>query len=589
MTGAATVDINPARSLGEVLGAFGIETSVAIDDAFGVAFGDVWSVIGPWVEQGQADSLTALPHLGGRVVWLEGEELARSDAESAWEKLCESERSEVAKAVGCDVASANAPAPFDDLDRLLPGHLRPERMTLVEWQGLDEARRTELSGADCLLFVDLDFGGRGSSEGGAELLAGIQNGLKGQRAHGPVGVILTNHAGPEGQGSEEGLWQALIQKHGLSPNLGVVVGKARLKDPEAFVKRLRIALMNNLARGLGIWSRMLAEEAANRASADLGELDGEIVEAAVLRSSEREGVLPVETLLRLFDRFILDRRFALAMDEHGGEFRRHSERLAALARLAEPEAKTSLPRRLQRLRHRELYRTDLGNLSTALPPWLGDIFEVSREGGDVLDHYVLVEQPCDLALRPSGTRAARTCVLLPIEASDHTTTRYKNRLKKHNSFSEQDIEDLAKDVQRNVPTCHRLEYFDPKQDGEYAPAWARFKKARIAELAVLDLVALMGGTLRLEGPPQQAYTHFLPGVCKRTDELRKRFADDLPRLFPGDSEPDAKKEKQPDDSTVTYFVKRVSRLAEPEAIALLRRYMEFRARAALPHDFVILE
>src|SRR5260221_2725877 len=311
-----------------------------------------------------------------------------------------------------------------------------------------------LAPGPAVLFIDLGFG-PGKEKGGLDVLAAVQ---KVDADRKTISVIFTSYAAGDPQGNVD-FWDDLVSTHGIDEAAAVVIGKAAASDGEKFEGELRRAFLNALSPSVLRWAKTVTEDALKTVTAKM-KVEGDVLNAAVLKSSEKEGVHPTDTLFRLVDNELRAARENLAMKPPASaEFVELGRKLEALAAIA-PKENTEKPlsARVKKLRYGELYRHSLSVAGSPPPIWLGDLWEITL-ADDSKVQYVSIAQPCAIILPGDGTRSQNWIVVAPIR-------------KEKGSHPELVVE---------------LKYFD---HAKHESRWVNLKRARVANVNVLDLVSL---------------------------------------------------------------------------------------------------
>ena len=373
-----------------------------------------------------------------------------------------------------------------------------------------------------------------------------------------------------GTGPQEAadFWDRLVDESQVDSSAAVVISKKSTEDVGRFEAELRRALLNALSPEFLKWATTVAQQALVQALSGL-KIEGDVLNAVVLQSSEKEGIHPTETLFRLIDGEFRGARERLAISEPArssfGAIKTKLERLATLT--PTDESSPPLTARVRQLRRTDLYRTqvDIGGWPT--PIRLGDLWQVTleKDSNDVVEQFVLVAQPCDIILRSEdGTRSQEWALLIPIK----------------------------KEKVRHPETIVELKYFDKVK---FESFWIYLKKARVANANILDLVAIAGQKVdKTKIAELQTLPHVHTSVAKRaahlavwlTQELASPSGASSLALFLGPG-PAAKLSVA--EGAVDFHCQRVGRIEPELARLILQRYGNFVARHALPHDFAAFE
>ena len=443
-------------------------------------------------------------------------------------------------------------------------------LSLSQWRTQADALLTGDGAANTVLLFDKDFSREeaGTENVGIELVRRVQDTNIGYCG-------LMTHTVPVG--GEYNAWRQLTADYGLDRDRFVVIAKERLTggspDYYEFFRMLRfVALTGRYAKvksaAWTIFERSVAE--ARTAVDRLSVLDFDRI---VFASSRREGVWEPDTLLRVFA--ILMRREArsgLHEAEDISSAVADARRISVIPEeltVALGEEKVSYEAlRIQRF---ESYESAEELNPFHVPIEAGDIFERIATGR----RYILLAQPCDLMVRPRGTRSyendkhGRTAPLVELRIPDDGVK--------------------AKDSWGELP-------FYNEATGQ--TAFVDFAKVHQVLLAVLDLCVL-----RPDGVATVDVTAPCPDLLiepwkARYARLQRFFAAALARYRQVEDRTDCNEFKLlalPAPSTtvpfrvtagvqtVGYDLKRVMRLRQPRAGALLTALAQHQARAAFEH------
>ncbi len=545
-----------------VLKTVGIKRAVFVDDMFRPSWETaIATSIGLAAPDTQAPLTDAW---GGVGTWSSdsGDE-DREKSKTRWDGMDFAARKKLLEILGIIAKrKVGATAPFDELwpqteiplDGIAPEEFTPNYLSALAQSG------------PALLFIDLSFD---DDEGGIGILKQVFQGPAEAR---PTCAILTNKV--QSNPSEElAKWDALVEKHGLEPSAGLVISKEKIAEPDVLGNALRRAFVNSLAPNMLKWGLAVAQAAFTKVFNSF-KIDGDVLDAVVLRSSEREGIHPTETLFRLIDAEFRHERENTSLSEPAlTEFREVQAKLAALAGLRsgqstdDKEVKVAV----KKWRRDELYRRRLEIAGSAPASWLGDIWEVDlpgkdKAGNDVITTgvFTLIAQPCDIILRSDGSRSQEWALLAPVSAKEPPS------------------------AQREVFV--ELPYFDAET---YKSHWLSLKRARLADTRILDAVAVAGsGIVRADIPQLMSFPHVHASVAARMKiigdwmgvALSSPSALDRLALFLDDG-PAARISIS--DTEVVFAIRRVGRVEPELARLLLQRLGTFVARPALPHDFAV--
>ncbi len=376
-------------------------------------------------------------------------------------------------------------------------------------------------------------------------------------------------------------------------------------DSGGFVQLLKLAMIAKPINQLRELATKVLNDALKEAvakTAMIGLLD---MDELVFRSSWREGVWEPETLLRVFSLYhkVQTRKLALQNSEMH-ELARQMRRVSLIP--ANPIKQ--LNHNIWPIQHSEIYDEEDYVNSLHFPLDLGDIFE--KKGGQ---KFILIAPPCDLMVRSTGMRSdgIEYATLAPIlePPAAPTTIQAANpdeRSRNPDNWPESGVD-------------WELPYFD-----EADSYFVKFRMAINVRLFGLDLCVLNPDgklTLSVDAKPNLL---LIPSWAKRFDRLLsyvRKIIEDYRRSGPPKIQvedegtiTEAQKHQQkagratqalilaerarldsgrtftPTVQTgpdrLSYNLKRVARLTQPRASALLAAYARFLTRPAFDHDLL---
>lgn len=537
-----------------VLKALGIKRGTFVDDQFKLSFDDAWARSRS-AEVSKGKELAAAWRVDP---WEPNSaEDARSAAEMQWSALdrpAQRELVETISMLSADIATDSVPP--EDVGFF--GTFWPSDTCPLDEIGPDEfdesyLKNSLLKKGPSILFLDLSFGDTDQT-GGLRLLKEV---LKADSAHQTVCVVFTHRPGAD----SVDYWADLAAQEGIEPDAAVVISKQASRSVEVFESELRRALLNWLAPELLKWAKEIAGKALADAIATT-KIEGDVLNAVVLQSSEKEGVDPTETLFRIIDgESRRERDRAVSTKEARQGFSDLKKKLEALAKIV-PAGTAGSPVSLsaKKLMRSHLYRSEVMAAEWPAPMWLGDLWEVTLEG-ETSEKFALVAQPCDIVLRSeSGQRSQEWAILVPLKTE-----------------------------KGNAETTVLLPYFD---EGSCKDRWADLKRARVANANVLDVIAMFGRRIEKSTLAQlRTRSHVHSSIAKRIHQLVD-WLEGIPNdsavsaqalaLFGG---PGAAAKLSNTSEAIDFHCTRVGRIEPELARLLLQRYGNFIGRHALPHDF----
>ncbi len=371
-------------------------------------------------------------------------------------------------------------------------------------------------------------------------------------------------------------WISLAEERGIDRDRFALISKDYFEENnfEGFFSSLRRVLLNNAARQIKEKvAKIIADsfDEANRRVRDINIFDFEHI---VFASSQMEGIWEPDTLIRLFG--IFQRAEVLKLGRADDNLWDLVARIRYLSQnhpsIPDTEKMTTL-----QIRHAELYEETEFLAQHHMPLELGDIFEKTDNG----KLYILIGQPCDLMVRSDGKRGESD------QAPDTRLVEIK--------IKEQAL------VPENMTAYYKLPYYSPRDPKSY---YVHFGSSCTIDLKILDLCVYSKdgqAFLRLDIncpngviPAWEAryerlienfrklislYGQTGNALAREYKELKKQLIARIIRSDPFSAKID------PASKTIEFDVRRVCRLRQPDAAALLTSYAVYLSRAAFEHDF----
>ena len=369
-----------------------------------------------------------------------------------------------------------------------------------------------------------------------------------------------------------------------------VFTKDRLNYPNLLADAVKKLFLSEYCERLKNQTTTLAEQAFKDTINALENLDTYSFEAAILKSSYKEGVWEIETLLRViniyFEDFIKEQMIKSNYLLNTNEDLIKAHQVSNQVNITTAnEVMTSPYLKPIQLRAKEIYEAGqiINNLHKPIEN--GDIFELSFDDNSK-GLYLLVAQECDLMIRnvgkKEGNRTSNSGVLLKI---DIVTKDFK--VKNDN---------------------HKLEYFGTSN---CELAEIKFTESLNIDLSIFDLVVFnTNGTAKLDLSKKYNRKNYLSSSLKQRfsilyDKFKTHNIDTyqlLKKLGISSRSKNGKlilnkvaqkaviigKQQVKNLSTIKcieYQIKRVSRLRNPYARIVLEKYMRHLSRIAEQHDF----
>lgn len=257
----------------------------------------------------------------------------------------------------------------------------------------------------------------------------------------------------------------------LHPQKFLPLAKSRLSEFIEFVDGFKKLLLHELCETIKQSALEVLDEAHKTAIGKIRTLDIYAFDRVILKAAHQANEWEIETIVRLFQIYQQnDVRLRLTDPDTANS-------LCDLITKARPTsqvktvAEEHIYPRVREIRREELY--EKAELIRHRPMETGDIF-VCKDGTDQQEFYILLAQPCDLAVRLNGTRTQKFVSLIPIVRENDNYTKKKTRSKWQDFWSTRAIIDNFFD--------------DPK-----LLAVLEFKDAIAVKTAVLDLAVLDSG------------------------------------------------------------------------------------------------
>lgn len=440
------------------------------------------------------------------------------------------------------------------LHKILKSH-QPQQLTPDQWQArasdfLDSARSEPT-----LFLIDQRLGdGR---EGGS-----LVKDLLDKESGGCSFCILTSDVGVD---NEFEYWQQMCGRYGLRPGqVGIVAKEHLTNDQIGFARMLKISLtageVEAVRSGVSDAVRQGLEAGLERFSA----LDLPTLTSLVFESSHVEGTWEVETILRVVRAFVDE---SLENQVYGDHEIADAVKLIAAAAAVGTGTDERLTRAAFDIQHAERYVTGdyLAGRRMALAN--GDLFEITGPSGTT-SLCVLVAQGCDLAIRSNGKRNGSPTHLTVLPVEQRT----------------------------NAPPGAHVELLHHSPTDE-SRVFVRLTKPFYVQTAILDLAAFSATGEAVWTRETDVSTMRVVGWQKRATKVSEQFerAFQIHEQLENDSshrigELSPLAVQHPDihavveGQVISYPIKRVGRLRERPAEAVLQAYGIALSRTAEAHD-----
>jgi len=559
-----------ARSLFSVMN---IKRVIVVDDVLSTPFmaADVIGQCVAYLNAGKVAVLQAVSELAGIDFEIADREVLTTNLRALIEPMEEAVRRSVAVqlADAKDDKNDAENASRTQLENILQD-FEVRCLSLAQWNAEKAGLLGDATAAATLFLFDQDMSqAEGTEVGSAVEGIRIIAGLLTENPERAIYCALITHTVPAGHEYEA--INVLAKEHGIegAKDRLVVISKAHLRDdPMAFAFRIKRAAIAPRCGELKSMVLTVVKEAVEHARKELESLNVYDFEQIVFQSSYLEGVWEPDTLIRLFNLFHRREARAKAIAHDGIRDTADAVRQVIEIPFKPDDAPKSSSSAIMRL---EMFE-DADYLNTHhLPLELGDIFQGKK--GRL---FVLVVPPCDLMVRSDGARPGCDEAALA-GVFDANTAGEK--------------------------LWFKLPYFDAST---FTTKWVRLSKPAVLPLRVLDLTVFDNegkSKMRFDQPAPKG---LIPSWTKRYDRLASELRDihtkyaGLTAGLEGNQKNEALRHVRismtgggsqfPGDidmnnNEISYNLKRVGRLKEPFASALLRAYSAFVSREAYEHPF----
>ncbi|WP_289034390.1 hypothetical protein [uncultured Roseibium sp.] len=383
-------------------------------------------------------------------------------------------------------------------------------------------------------------------------------------------------------GEEVDSWHELAKSEGLDLRFFMPIAKTTLDDAPTFYGAIYRTLINTYCQTMKTLAAGAFEKALECALQQFRSLDPIDFEHMIVKSSEIEGVSELETLIRVYG-IIQKDKVKTRILQHP-EFETFSAATRTVKQIADigRNLSASSQERLHTLRREELYESHELVNNYHEPLRNGDVFEIDE--GISRKLWVLIAQPCDLMVRSNGKRVRednfKVAVLAPLRTRE-----------------------LGEDFTLKESLHFSLDHFDHNgaQSAVVMMADATPANLHVLDLAVLnkDGVCFLSATadpnLSLHSKAwerrcREIRKHF-GRVTKQIESAREKHEDAIAALLADAIIPRASPQRACakygayNEGAYSYPIRRLARVRDPLAVALLGAYSRFLARDAYDHDF----
>jgi hypothetical protein len=555
------------KAIDDLLTAAGVRRVISIDDAYFDEYPVEAALAVTQLLDADAFGRGFAVHLHG--VAPDDPDIRGNLVREAWPTLNGEARREAMRNLNAQLPGTQSLSEAEALDNLtaslLPGLFKkydPRFLSLSKWR----AEKDALLVADMpvtLILVDEDFSKEDA--GRDEGLRVVKEVLKGPSTDAVLCALLSHKYGRDGIHEK---WDELCRKEEIDKSRFVLIPKSFLSgDLIGFARLLKLAILNGSAQSLKANAVRILRRAIDQSEARLDSIDIYDFDQIVFRSSFREGVLEPDTLFRVFGLFHRDETRKVAKADVA--LRELADKIRTISQISTHSDSAPNYNTIQ-LEHLELYEDPDYLNSHFTPIELGDIFEVTWESQK--KRFVLLAQPCDLMVRSDGNR--------------------------HHAVTETVLAEIVSGSYQGLDGFAELPFIDKDSPAVNCVA---FRKVFAVSLMVLDFCAYSaGGESKFETATRCPDT-VIPAWRAHHELVLK----DVQKLFVKVEEM-TKAGSKPADATqiagrssnhkwlipqidianrsIFYSLKRVGRLRQPRASALLSRYANFLSRYAFDHD-----
>jgi hypothetical protein len=462
------------------------------------------------------------------------------------------------------------------LDQLLDNH-KPEKLSPDAWRTAKAAIFSDVAGGNVLLLFDQDLSGAGGgTEEGFQLILEVLE--QGQNSRLFCG-LLSNTFGPDEVWEKQELFS-----RGLDPakrGRFVLISKQDLQgdQPLRFAAMLKLTVLNESCRDLKSRVTKIIERAVSDAATQVDNISIYAFDEIVFRSSHVEGVWEPDTLLRLFSVFLREAMLGTARGDD--DLRVLANKIRNVSSLPVHPIGISKTDVVD-IQWMEMYENLEHLNSRHLPLELGDIFASSTTGKT----YILLNQPCDLMVREAK-----------LKQQDKPGKRYF-------SVEQAVLAEIKSELPANLRAPAFDGYFELPFLDRKAHRYVALRLIHVVPIQILDLCVYNSDGAATWSVGSPCPDDLIPSWQKRHAILEKMitasmkvYEEKAKYQLPAQDQVqlalrdfgycrEFRGEITSDKNFVKYDCKRVGRLRQPRAGALLTRYSNFVSRAAFDHEFV---
>ena len=306
---------------------------------------------------------------------------------------------EVGRATGLMPGDGDPHVAADNLQKWLPNC---RTMGVEEWREAREQLLREASEHSTLFLMDLRFdAANGGQEGGRfELEMIVQKMQSGDLGDRTLAGLVTDAVPVE---EEEAEWRRFCDAWGFPPDTFLVIPKEHLRQdgPQSFATALKRLLLNAPCTALLNEVREQIGQAVAGATETISAYTVFDFSGIVATYSADQGLFEFETLIHLFEAELgTAARDTCAASPAVLEASRQLRDVASVAKQLDPDVSGEL----WDVHRRERFELPERLARLHAPTRLGDLYEKTRPDGGKGQLFMLLAQPCDVAVRGTGRR-----------------------------------------------------------------------------------------------------------------------------------------------------------------------------------------
>jgi hypothetical protein len=514
-----------------------------------------------------ANDIPALTRIHGlQGVLFDDDDLWEPQFRDVWERLGSEEQYRILSE--STSGEYRAAARLGKLSEILTP-FQPQYLSLQQWKEQEASLLPAVTGCPTLFLFDLDMSkDNGHTEEGIQLISGLLQ----KYTDSSLFCGLLSHNVDSNREYHE--WKRYSESvEGLDRNRDrfAVISKRHLPDdPVEFARRFKRIAISPRCHEIKDAAFKILKDANIEAEKKLQEMDVYNFEQMVFQSSNAEGVWELDTLFRLYSLYH-HRAARDAAKRSSLETLVDQVRKVVDIEYTPLDAPAPQARKVAQL---EIYEEGDYLNNHHAPLDVGDIFR--KNSGS--KQYILLAQPCDLMCRVKDQNRAKEVQLAEVIF-------------------------LAGD-ERPSSDASAYEELCFYSDETTRRAYVDFRTAAFVPICILDLVVFTESGTASFNPEQPAPSRLIPAWQLRHERLCKDARNRIDRLramqrtgkLPGDAMPlvmQALTNSRPGlisgsidlkSGVISYDVKRIRRLKQPRAGALITKFAQYQARAAFDHD-----